>query len=68
VKSSLREPEVPGDLLRVIFGNVTEPTAINRAGCRRGRRPHQRRFGCATSALRHRNLNIRAVNDRAIEM
>src|SRR5271157_100374 len=27
VKSSLRrEPDVPGDLLRAIFGNVTEPT------------------------------------------
>src|SRR5208283_304642 len=29
VKSSLlREPEVPGDLLRAIFGNVTEPSPV----------------------------------------
>jgi hypothetical protein len=32
VKSSLRrEPDVPGDLLRALFGNVTEPTeGLNR--------------------------------------
>ena len=29
VKSSLRrEPDVPGDLLRAIFGNVTEPMSL----------------------------------------
>jgi hypothetical protein len=29
VKSSLRrEPDVPGDLLRAVFGNVTEPSAV----------------------------------------
>jgi len=32
VKSSLRrEPDVPGDLLRAIFGNVTEPRRKHRA-------------------------------------
>ena len=39
VKSSLRrEPDVPGDLLRAIFGNVTEPICVLLSTSERGSR------------------------------